>query len=228
MRRLCRTPVTTVKAGQGRGGGSRTPLAPRSRETVGTLALIGNREVLQAELSDAVAAARRGDEDGIRVVYRWVNPALLRYLRHHAGSAAEDLASEVWLAVARDLRRFEGGPQDLRAFVFAVARCRVADHHRRAARGAVLVPLEDAGEPAASEDPEMIGVEALMTRLAVAELVRELPEEQAEIVLLRVLGDLDVAQVAKIVGKTPGAVRVAQHRALDRLRQVRSGNSARR
>jgi RNA polymerase sigma-70 factor (ECF subfamily) len=187
-----------------------------------TVALIGSHTPPPDELSLAVAGAARGDEAAIRAVFRWINPSLLRYLHFHAGWVAEDLASEVWLDVARGLRRFEGGPAEMRAFVFTVARCRLADHHRRMARTPRLVPIDEASEWPAADDPAERGLEALITRRAVEELVRDLPADQAEIVLLRVLGDLDVSHVATLVGKSAGAVRVAQHRALQRLRSVRS------
>lgn len=169
------------------------------------------------ELSEALARARRGDEDGIRVLYRWLNPPLLRYLRHHAGAIGEDLASEVWLAVARGLAGVEGGPVELRAYVFTVARRRVVDHRRRQARRLVTVPIGDFDDPPTPDDTEGLGLERATGQQAVEMLVRDLPPEQREIVLLRVLGGLSVAEVASILGKSAGAVRVAQHRALQRL-----------
>lgn len=181
-----------------------------------------------AELDEAVDAARRGEEDGIRALYRWMNPSLLRYLHFHAGAAGEDLASEVWVDVARTLAGFVGGARELRAFVFSVARRRLVDHYRRVGRTPDVVPIEAAADPPAAEDTAELGIEALMTRGAVAELVRCLSPEQAEIVLLRVLGDLDVEQVARLVGKSAGAVRVAQHRALQRMRHRLAGRSVTR
>jgi len=169
------------------------------------------------ELSQALAGARQGDEDGIRVLYRWLNPRLLRYLRHHAAAVAEDLASEVWMAVARGLAGFDGGAIELRAFVFTVARRRIVDHRRLCARQLPTVPIEEAGEQATLYSAEDLSLEWQMTQRAVEMLVHDLPAEQAEVVLLRVLGDLSVAEVAVILGKTPGAVRVAQHRGLRRL-----------
>ncbi len=184
---------------------------------------IGSRSVPVEGLSEALAAARRGDEDGIRILYRWLNPPLLRYLRFHAGGASEDLASEVWLSVAGQLAAFESGPAELRALVFTIARRRVVDHYRRQARAVSTVPVEEMADHPALADTEELALAAVMTRRAIDTLVRDLPSDQAEILLLRVLGDLDVAEVARIVGKSPGAVRVAQHRALRQLRSEPSG-----
>jgi RNA polymerase sigma-70 factor, ECF subfamily len=155
----------------------------------------------------------------MRAVYSQLNPRLLRYLRHHVGHAAPDVASDVWLALARELPRFEGGPDAFRALTFTIARRRAVDHHRRSGRRPPTVPLDDAPDCAGSEEPEQLVVDGMEAQRAVRMLAGELPPDQAEIVLLRVLGDLGVDQVAVIVGKTPGAVRVAQHRALRRLQQ---------
>lgn len=155
----------------------------------------------------------------VRAVYSQLNPRLLRYLRHHVGDAAPDVASDVWLALARELPVFEGGPDAFRALMFTIARRRTVDHHRRSSRQLPTVPLDDALDRAGSEGPEELVVDGIDAQRAVRTLAGVLPPHQAEIVLLRVLGDLDVEQVAAIVGKTPGAVRVAQHRALRRLQQ---------
>lgn len=163
---------------------------------------------------ECVEAAQLGDEDAIRVLYRWLNPGLLRYLDHHPGGEAEDLAADVWLALARGLRSFEGGVADLRALAFAIARRRVVDHHRRGSRRVSVVPLDDFADPDSRERTDELVDDRLAVRRAVDALVGSLPPEQAEIVLLRVLGDLDVAAVAAILGKTPAAVRAAQCRAM--------------
>ena len=171
-------------------------------------------------LSAALADARRGDEQAISVLYRAINPTLLRYLRHHAGPIAEDLASEVWMAIAPRLAEFTGDIDELRALMFTVARRRAVDHHRRERRRPATVAFDEAFDRAAQGETADLAVARLTAQGAVETLVRHLSEEQAEIVLLRVLADLDVAHVAAIVGKSKGAVRVAQHRALQHLQQV--------
>ena len=165
-------------------------------------------------LGVALEGATRGDEAAISTLYRSLNPPLLRYLRHHVGRNAEDVAADVWLALAPQLASFDGGVGDLRALMFTIARRRTVDHYRQAGRRRSSVPFDEDFDRPAPNDTEALAVSRLTAQSAVAALVRNLPEDQAEIVLLRVLGDLDVEQVAGIVGKTPGAVRVAQHRAL--------------
>jgi RNA polymerase sigma-70 factor, ECF subfamily len=150
-----------------------------------------------------LAAAQRGDEQAFAVLWRNLQPAVLRYLQVAAPMAAEDLAADAWVSVIRGLRRFVGDEQQFRAWVFTAAR------HRA---------LDLAVEQAASDDPAVEAVAAESTRAALT-LIAELPPHQAEVVALRVLGGLQVAEVARIVGKRPGAVRVLAHRGLRRLAQ---------
>lgn len=165
-------------------------------------------------------AARSGDEAAIQSIYVALHPRLHRYLRHHVGDSAADVGSDVWLSVALALPRFDGDPTAFRALLFTIAHRRVVDHHRRSRRQPATVPLEPEFDFADGGDHAERVVAGLGAQDAVRILVEELPAEQAEIVLLRVLGGLDVAEVASIVGKTPGAVRVAQHRAMRRLQKV--------
>lgn len=166
----------------------------------------------------AVAAAREGDETAIRAVYRHLNPLLIRYLRHHLRRDAEDVASEVWVNLAQLLASFEGGLVELKALMFTIARRRLIDHQRRVGRMPATTSLDDLTHPTTypSDDTALANLGA---QDAVDWIVGNLPPNQAEVVILRVLGDLDVQSVATIVGKSVGSVRVLQHRALRRLQQ---------
>lgn len=170
------------------------------------------------DLEVALQGAARGDEAAIATLYRALNPLLLRYLRHHAGPVAEDVASEVWLGLAPQMAEFAGTFEAFRALMFSVARRRVVDQYRRNGRRPPTVSFDETFDCADACDTEAQALATLTAQGAVEALARRLPPDQAEIVLLRVLGDLDVEQVAAIVGKSNGAVRVAQHRALERLR----------
>ena len=166
---------------------------------------------------ELLAAAQGGDEQAFAVLWRDLQPALLRYFRVAAGEAAEDLAADTWVSVIRSLGRFRGDEQAFRAWVFTVARHRAIDWRRQAARRPPRpVPVEELAERPAPDDPVAAVFEAQSTRAALA-LLAGLPPGQAEVVALRVLGGLEVAEVARIVGKRPGAVRVLAHRGLRRL-----------
>jgi RNA polymerase sigma-70 factor (ECF subfamily) len=164
-----------------------------------------------------LAAAARGDELAFGVIWRDLQPALLRYLDTLAPGDGEDLASETWLRVVEGLSRFSGGERAFRAWVFTVARHRAIDRWRRSARrGDEPVPLDALVHLPGPDDPEGAAIDAISSRDAVA-LIATLPRDQAEVVLLRVVAGLEVAEVAAITGKRPGNVRVLAHRALRRL-----------
>jgi RNA polymerase sigma-70 factor, ECF subfamily len=170
---------------------------------------------------EVVAAARRGERWAFTELFRAYQPGLLRFLRGQEPGAADDLAGEVWVAVARGLDRFVGDERAFRCWVFAIARNRLADHRRTAARRrtAPLQPkdLESYVDLGAVPDPADVVVGARSAQDAIDALVVILSPSQAEVVLLRIVGGLDVAEVASITGKSEGSVRVLQHRALRRL-----------
>lgn len=178
--------------------------------------------MIGADFDATLAAAREGDERAFAVLWRDLQPALLRYLRVIAPAVYEDLAAETWLEVARGLERFEGGEPGFRSWVFTVARHRMVDLRRREARQPVIPVPPDAFPERSEADAADAALLAISTREALA-LIAKLPPDQAEVVALRVVGGLDVAQVAAIVGKRTGSVRVLSHRGLRRLAALVEG-----
>jgi RNA polymerase sigma-70 factor (ECF subfamily) len=169
-------------------------------------------------LDDALRRARAGDETGFAELWRDLHPRLLRYLRVQTRGNHEDVAAETWLHVVRDLTRVEGNIDRFRAWLFVVARNRAIDAARAAAaRPAVSVPDVSAlGTKSTAAPAEAEALDRLSTERAIA-LVRRLPPDQADMVMLRIVAGLDVSTVADIVGKSPGAVRVSVHRGLRAL-----------
>ena len=171
-------------------------------------------------LAAAIAAAQAGDEDAFRAVYRAVQPELLRYLRVQVGAAAEDVASEAWLHIARDLAGFRGDEAGFRAWAATIARHRAIDylrHQQRQPAHPGVLPVEEAASGLRSgDDTAGSAVERLSTDAALA-LVARLPPDQAEAVVLRVVMGLDAKSAAKVLGKRSGAVRTAAYRGLRRL-----------
>ena len=172
------------------------------------------------EFPAVLAAAQQGDEGAFSVLWRDGNPALLRYLRVIAPDAAEDIAAETWVSIVRALGRFRGAEDAWRAWLFTTARRRVVDDGRRRSRRPESPVAEvDAGETPQVVDAAELALENLATREALA-VVATLPPLQAEIIMLRVVAGLDTDTVAQLVGRSPGAVRVAAHRGLRRLAQT--------
>lgn len=167
-----------------------------------------------------ISAAREGASWAVAALYREIQPRLVRYLRSREPAVADDVAAQVWLEVAGGLDKFEGTEDGFRAWVFTIARRRLIDARRRAGRRPTD-PLVDQDFVATSPDgdPEGSALAALEAQAAVDRIVAALTPDQAEVVLLRVLGGLPVGEVAGVLGKEPSAVRVLQHRALRRLAQ---------
>ena len=176
--------------------------------------------VVGEDFAAILSAARQGSEAAFTRLWLDTNPALLRYLRVTAPEAADDAAADTWVQVVRGLPRFRGDEAAWRAWVFTTARRRVIDMSRRRARRREK-PLHDV--PVAllpvTADAADQAMERLGTRAAIA-LLAGLPPLQAEVILLRVVAGLDNDAVARLVGRSPGAVRVAAHRGLRRLAEI--------
>jgi RNA polymerase sigma-70 factor, ECF subfamily len=173
-----------------------------------------------SDFETCLVAAKQGDESAFTVLFRALQPRLLRYLRTVGGDLADDVAAETWLSVVRGLARFAGDEPGWQAWVFTIARARLVDAQRKAARLPIPVDSElHLGDRAGPIDVGACVEEMFSTEAALA-LIGCLPDEQAEIVLLRHVVGLDVAHTARVVGKRQGAVRVADHRALRRLAET--------
>jgi RNA polymerase sigma-70 factor, ECF subfamily len=173
-----------------------------------------------ADLADVVRRAQDGDEDAFRVLYRAVQPGLLRYVRVLVGDDAEDVASETWLHIARDLPNFRGDLDGFRGWAATIGRNRAMDHLRHQRRRPVTAALdEQLVELPARDDTAESAVDALGTDDALA-LIATLPRDQAEAVLLRAVMGLDAPAAARVLGKRPGAVRTAAHRGLRKLAEI--------
>jgi len=165
-----------------------------------------------------LGAARTGAEWALTSLYQDLHPILLRYLKAHEPYEGEDLASETWLQAASGLHRFEGGEREFRKWIFTIARRRLVDLRRRNARRRTqAVPIEDLVELPDAGDVEVQALDTVTAQEAIQRLVEVLPADQAEVVLLRVVGGLSAEETGEVMGKKPGTIRVLQHRALDRL-----------
>ena len=170
-----------------------------------------------------LAAARTGAQWAVAEMYRDLHPSVLRYLQAQEPGEAEDLAAEAWIDVAKGLARFEGDETHFRRWVFTIAHRRLVDWRRRTIRRRTSPALPDVlAEHSPSGDTEAEAMANISTQAALARIAA-LPADQAQVVLLRVLGGFSASEVGAIMGRRPGSVRVLQHRALQRLaRQLSS------
>jgi RNA polymerase sigma-70 factor (ECF subfamily) len=170
------------------------------------------------DFDSVLLAAQEGGEWAFAVLYRDLNPGVVRYLGAKAPGMGDDLAAETWLAAARNLGSFQGDEAAFRGWLFTIARRRLVQHWRDSARRpSTPSDPESFTDQRAPDDPETESLAALSAREAARAISAALPPDQADVVLLRMLAGLDVDQVAEILGKRPGTVRVLQHRALRRL-----------
>ena len=168
-------------------------------------------------LTALVLAAQTGDEEAFSELYQHVQPGLLRYLTVLVGRDAEDIASETWLQVCRDLNTFIGDADGFRGWVATIGRHRGLDHLRsRSRRPGGLEPWEALLALAGHDDTAVQAEEALSTAAALS-LIAELPREQAEAVLLQAFIGLVDKSAAAVLGKSPGAVRTSAYRGLKNL-----------
>jgi len=172
-------------------------------------------EEFDATLADLLT----GDEDAFRRMYRSLHPALVRYLSALVGPGdAEDVASETWAQVCRDLRKFRGDGDGFRGWVSTIGRHRAMDHLRTARRRPQTSGTSEAvlAERPSADQADTDALTAISTQDALA-LIRTLPQEQAEAVLLRVVMGLDAKTAGHVLGKRAGAVRTAAFRGLRTL-----------
>ncbi len=148
---------------------------------------------------------------------------MVRYLRGRLRDGGEDVASHVWIDVARNIGQYDGDDEGFTRWLFTIAHRRYVDHVRTDVRrsehavDAIEHGTPPSLPPAPAAEAEYDRIEAVDRALA---LVRLLPDPMAEVVLLRVVADLSVAEVAEITGKREGHVRVLAHRGLERLRAL--------
>lgn len=171
-----------------------------------------------SDFAEALAAARAGQEWGFAALYEAFAPAVLGFLRGRIPSEAEDVAATVWLEAARSLERFDGDEAGFRAWIFTIARRRMMNERRRQARRPLdLHPPETLPTPVDRADPAAQVADTDAAAVAIDTIRAVLPELQGEVVLLRVVAELDVNEIAALLHLTPGHVRVLAHRGLRAL-----------
>lgn len=163
--------------------------------------------------------ARSGSADAWEAIFRSLYPRLAAYVAHHSGpGAVDDIVAETMTRAVESIDGFRWGPAGIDGWVFGIARRVSADHARREARAARRAPTADVPLPPVDDD---LGLAEDHARVRAA--FESLRPEDREVLELRVIAGLTAEQAAGVLGKRPGAVRVAQSRALARLRRMLDG-----
>src|SRR3954467_12676639 len=176
-------------------------------------------ERLDAVVAEAVA----GNRDALREVLETIRPIVGRYCRARVGTtersglSAEEVAEEVCLAAITALPRYKDQGRPFLAFVYGIAAHKVADAHRAAGRNRAEATDMLPERASTAAGPEQMAIDA-ESAARMNRLLAVLPEKQREILILRVVVGMSAEETAEAVGSTAGAVRVAQHRALARLK----------
>lgn len=179
----------------------------------------------EQSLEVLIAAAVDGSQPAFGALYRQLSPAVLGYLRAQGAREPEDLCSEVFLGVFRNVAGFSGGGPQFRSWVFSVAHHRVVDERRRLARRPEQVAFDDTSAEqspllhgsrgdAGTDAAERMGTERVL------EICATLVSDQRDVLLLRLVCDLSVDQVAALLGKSSGAVKALQRRALASVNRI--------
>ena len=171
-----------------------------------------------AAFDDVLTAAQVGAGWAFEVLYRELAPVVTGYLRLHGAAEPDDLASETFIGVFTGLAGFRGDEEDFRSWVFTIAHRRLIDDWRRRSRRPQVA--DDDADLAAL--PGGDAEDDAFTRLGAEEVHRmcaELPDDQRSVLLLRILADLTVEQVATVMGRSVGATKALQRRGLRTLRE---------
>jgi RNA polymerase sigma-70 factor (ECF subfamily) len=180
------------------------------------------RDRFAGTFPSVLAAARAGDSASLTRIFTALAPVVEGYLRLQGAAEPEDLTSEVFLAVFDGLDRFRGDAAAFRTFVFTIAYRRLVDELRRRAKRGHHVEWDDELDQRRSPSAEQAAIRQLADASTRA-LLEGLPPDQRDVMVLRIIGDLTVDQVADVLGKRQGAVKALQRRALESLRKKFSG-----
>lgn len=175
--------------------------------------------MLGENFPSTLAAARAGAEWAWANIYRDLSPSVLGYLRARGAREPEDVTGEVFLQVVRDLHRFTGDERDFRGWVFVIAHHRLLDEARRGSRRPVDLEPDGPELTTAADDVETQVLHEVAGDRA-RRILGGLAPDQRDVLLLRVLGDLTVDEVARAVGKSPGAVKALQRRGLAAIKRA--------
>jgi RNA polymerase sigma factor (sigma-70 family) len=173
-------------------------------------------ETLTEQHTTAAAAADAGS-CLFAEAYTELSPAVLGYFRARGVDDPEAVTQDVFMALYPRMSTITGGDKGLRTLVFSIAHARSVDFHRKRSRTPDTVEHDPAADPRVTESAEEQAMARGVGGHALA-LLEGLSDDQREVLTLRVVADMSLEDTAAITGKTVGAVKQLQHRALTGLR----------
>jgi RNA polymerase sigma-70 factor (ECF subfamily) len=177
---------------------------------------VAQRDRFDGQFDSVISRARIGEPRALEEIFQALSPVVVGYLRLQGCREPEDLTSEVFVGVLRNLDSFDGDEQAFRSWVFTIAQRRLSDERRRRIRRPTPEPLSEVHDPVAAEDVEAMVAQRLETD-QIRSLCAHLPHDQRDVVLLRLLGRLTVDDIARTLGKTQGGVKALQRRGFHTL-----------
>jgi RNA polymerase sigma-70 factor (ECF subfamily) len=172
---------------------------------------MSRRETFGGEFGAVLASARAGESWALERIYTALSPAVAGLLHLQGAAEPDDLTSEVFVGVLRNLNGFEGDEARFRSWVFTIAYRRLADDRRRRGRRPAHEPLAGSSDLPAPVDVEA-DVDRLLATDRVLDLCDHLAPRQRDVVVLRLFAHLTVDEIAAALGKSPGAIKSLQRR----------------
>ena len=211
------TPAERRTETPARGLGVVAPIASARRRTRGLPA--------DAPFEEVLTSAKAGFPSAFEVIFNRLARPLAAYFRTQGASDPAGSTNDVLLRVFRGIDRFEGDEGQFRAWVFTIGRNILVDERRRARRRVTTTAIEPIDDSRAAQPDSEQGALARLGSQDAVEAIRTLVPDQREVLLLRIVGDLTIEQVATVVGKRPGAVKALQRRGLAALRRRIAGGA---
>jgi RNA polymerase sigma-70 factor (ECF subfamily) len=168
----------------------------------------------ESAFASMLTAAAVGDGQGFEGLYRWLAPEITRFATIRGAEDPEGVTNEVFLGAFRQITHFNGDSGAFRAWIYAITRNRLIDAHRAASRRPPVADVEVPDQTVGGADVEALDLIGLQR---VVRLLGHLSDEQRDVILLRMIGDLSLRQVAAVVDKPVSAVKALQRRGLRRL-----------
>jgi RNA polymerase sigma-70 factor (ECF subfamily) len=171
--------------------------------------------------ADLVRRAKRGEPAAYATIYEQYQPIIYTYIFYRVESAplAEDLTAEVFVRMVEKIQTFTEQGRPILAWLYTIAGNLVVDHYRREGRVTWVQLQEDDGKEASKNKPDEI-IEAYLDQDKLVRALQHLTKEQYQVILLKFVEQRTNAEVGTILGKSEGAIKSLQHRAIDTLRRI--------